>query len=102
MSKVTDKLRNCLERNKFLPIECGSIIEDIIYFINNQNHHTIIGLNRELEVLGWGIDVADDDLYSLAISLSENDSRGAPKPIRLKRDPGIQGTWASLLDNAAA
>jgi hypothetical protein len=102
MSKVTGKLRNCLERRKFLPIECGSIIKDIICFINNQNHHSITGLNQELEALGWGIDVADDDIYALAISLSANGSGRAPRLVSLKGDPVIQGIWPSVLDSVAA
>jgi len=45
MNKVIDKLSNCLERKRFLPIECEGMIEDIIDFINNEKCPSITALN---------------------------------------------------------
>jgi hypothetical protein len=38
MKEIIDKLTNCLERKRFLPIECEGMIDDILVFINNEKH----------------------------------------------------------------
>ncbi len=65
MNEAIEKLGNCLERKRFLPIECEGMIQDIIDFIRNRGHPSITALNQEMEVLGWGVGVKEEELYEL-------------------------------------
>ena len=103
MKEAIEKLSNCLEEKRFMPIECEDMIKDIIDFIHNEKYLSIIALNQELEALGWGIGVLDDNLYALTISLFRNGIRN--KGIRIiKRNTGnrMLDTSPSLLEKEVA
>ena len=103
MKDAIEKLSNCLEEKRFLPIECEGMIKDVIDFINSEKYLSMIALNQELEALGWGIGVLDDNLYALANSLLENDGRNKALNI-IRRNTGnkIQATSPPLLGKAVA
>jgi len=103
MKEAIEKLSNCLEEKRFMPIECEDMIKDIIDFVNNEKYLSIIALNQELEALGWGIGVLDDNLYALTISLFGNGIRNKwLSAIRLNANNRMQVTSAFLLDKEVA
>jgi len=100
MKEAIETLSNYLEEKRFLPIECEGMIKDIVDFINDEKYLSIITLNLELETLGWGIGVLDDNLYALTISLFGNGNLN--KMLRvMERNTGssLPVTSPSILEN---
>ena len=53
----------------FIPIEIPGLIQDVFNMLGKGRYCTIINVNRELEDLGWGIEIMDNVTYELVNSL---------------------------------
>lgn len=58
-----------LENRGFMSLEIPNLIRDIVSFLREEIPHSVSSLNRELEDLGWGINILDEYMYDLLISL---------------------------------
>jgi len=58
-----------LETKGFMPIEISGLVKDIFYILDKGIYCTITEVNQELEDLGWGIGIMDNDSYELMNSL---------------------------------
>ena len=104
MIKTINKLCNGLEHRRFLPMECEGMIDDILAFFSNEKYPSRTTLNQELEDLGWGIGVFDNDLYALTIPLHGNGRPNeALRIIRLNPGKKVEDTAIiiPLLEKAA-
>ena len=103
MKETIKNLCNYLEKREFQPIECEGMINDIIDLIHNEKHPSITDFNLELEILGWGIGVLDDELYAMTISLSGKDNINITSNI-ISLDSGkvMQKTSPSFYENEVA
>jgi hypothetical protein len=52
-----------------MPIEIQGLVEDVIKILSDGKHYTRNAVNREMEELGWGIQIMDKITYNLANSL---------------------------------
>ncbi len=55
----------------FLPIEISGLIKDVSCALDNHKYVTLTDINRELEELGWGIDIIDNVTYELISSIAQ-------------------------------
>jgi len=55
----------------YMAIEIPWLIKDAIHITAN-SEHTITDINRELEDLGWGIEIIDNATYKQIISFVDN------------------------------
>ena len=69
MKNILDDLFLRFQARGFIPIETPRLIQDISNILNKHRHFTISDMNKELEDLGWGIDVLDNVTYELIRSL---------------------------------
>jgi hypothetical protein len=53
----------------FMPIEISGLVKDIFYILDKGIYRTRTEVNEELEDLGWGIGIMDNDSYKLMNSL---------------------------------
>ena len=53
----------------FMPIEISGLVKDIFYILDKGIYRTKTEVNQELEDLGWGIGIMDNDSYGLMNSL---------------------------------
>ena len=53
----------------FIPIEISGLVKDIFYILDKGIYCTRTEVNEELEDLGWGIGIMDNDSYKLMNSL---------------------------------
>ena len=53
----------------FMPIEISGLVKDIFYILDKGIYRTRTEVNQELEDLGWGIGIMDNDSYGLMNSL---------------------------------
>jgi len=53
----------------FMPIEISGLVKDIFYILDKGIYCTRTEVNQELEDLGWGIGIMDNDSYELMNSL---------------------------------
>ena len=53
----------------FMPIEISGLVKDIFYILDKDLYRTRTEVNQELEDLGWGIGIMDNDSYKLMNSL---------------------------------
>ncbi len=53
----------------FMPIEISGLVKDIFYILDKGIYRTRAEVNQELEDLGWGIGIMDNDSYGLMNSL---------------------------------
>jgi hypothetical protein len=69
MENRLDDLFLILQTKGFIPIEIPGLMKDVFDVFNNPVYSTITDINRELEDLGWGIEIMDDATYELINSL---------------------------------
>jgi hypothetical protein len=69
MKNILDDLFLRFQAKGFIPIEIPRLIQDTSNILNNHIHFTLTDMNRELEDLGWGIEVMDNVTYELISSL---------------------------------
>ena len=55
----------------FMPIEIPELVKDVLDIIDHQELRTITAIDRELEELGWGLNIMDNKTYELITSLVE-------------------------------
>ncbi|MGA9177543.1 MAG: hypothetical protein WBZ05_09885 [Desulfobacterales bacterium] len=55
----------------FMPIEIPELVKDVLDIMNHRELCTITTFDRELEELGWGINIMDNTTYELITSLVE-------------------------------
>jgi hypothetical protein len=53
----------------FMPIEIPGLIQDVFNMLGKGRYCTITNVNKELEDLGWGIEIMDNVTYKLINSL---------------------------------
>ena len=53
----------------FIPFEISGLVKDIFYILDKGRYCTRPEVNQELEDLGWGIGIMDNDSYGLMNSL---------------------------------
>jgi hypothetical protein len=67
-----DRLNNLylrFQKKGFMPVEIPDLVKDILDIMCCQRHCTINIMDRELEELGWGINIMDNETYELSSSL---------------------------------
>lgn len=69
MEKKLNDLFLLFQKKKFMPIEISGLVKDVFNILDNGKLDTITDINRELEDLGWGIEIMDHITYELAKSL---------------------------------
>ena len=55
----------------FMPIELPELVKDIFEIMDQCKNCTITSIDRELEELGWGLNIMDNTTYELITSLKE-------------------------------
>jgi hypothetical protein len=65
MENILEALHLNLQSKGFTLNEIQGIIDDVLKFLDNGKHRTRSALNRELEDLGWGIEIIDPAVYKL-------------------------------------
>ena len=55
----------------FMPIELPELVKDIFEIMDQCKNCTITAIDRELEELGWGLNIMDNTTYELITSLKE-------------------------------
>jgi hypothetical protein len=69
MQNRLEKLYLRFRAKGFMPVEVHSLTKDVLIILGNGRHFTRDAINREMEDLGWGIEILDKDTYNLANSL---------------------------------
>ena len=69
MENTLDDLSLRSQKMGFMPIEIPGLMKDVF---NNPIYLTINDINQELEDLGWGIEIMDDNTYEFVNSLVQN------------------------------
>ena len=72
MKNRLDDLSLRFQTKGFMPIEITGLIKDVFNIIGNDRYYTMNVVNQELEDLGWGIGIMDNDTYEMIYSLVEN------------------------------
>jgi hypothetical protein len=62
------------ETKGFMPIEIPGLVKDAFNVIGDSEYSAITTINRELEDLGWGIDIMDSVTHEVITSLIEDNS----------------------------
>ena len=65
MKNILEDLHLMLQTKGFTSNEIRGIIDDVLKFLDHGKNRTRAALNRELEDLGWGIEVLDPATYKL-------------------------------------
>ncbi len=71
MENRLDDVSLRFQNKGFMPIERPELIKDILNIMGTQKPCTIATIDRELEDLGWGINVIDNDTFALMTSLAD-------------------------------
>ena len=74
MKNRLDDLSLRFQTKGFMPIEISGLIKDVFNIIGNGRYYTMSVVNQELEDLGWGIGIMDNDTYEMIYSLVKNTS----------------------------
>jgi hypothetical protein len=69
MENRLDDLCLRFQTKGFIPIEIPGLMKDVFDVVNNPVYSTLTDINRELEDLGWGIEIVDDATYELINAL---------------------------------
>ena len=73
-NKTKDRLSDLsmmFQTKGFMPIEIPELVKDVLDIIDHQELRTITAIDRELEELGWGLNIMDNPTYELITSLVE-------------------------------
>ena len=73
-NKTKDRLSDLsmmFQTKGFMPIEIPELVKDVLDIIYHQEFRTITAIDRELEELGWGLNIMDNTTYELITSLVE-------------------------------
>ena len=71
MENRLDDLFLRFQTKGFMPIEIPGLIKDVFNIIDNGEYCTITAVNKEMEYLGWGIEIMDNITYELVTSLNQ-------------------------------
>jgi hypothetical protein len=55
----------------FMPIEIPDLLKDVLDIMDHRELCAMTTIDRELEELGWGINIMDNSTYELILSLVE-------------------------------
>lgn len=69
MKHVLDDLFLRFQTKGFIPIEIPRLIQDASSILSHHGYFTVSDMNKELEDLGWGIEVMDNVTYELINAL---------------------------------
>ncbi|TFH40768.1 MAG: hypothetical protein E4G94_09025 [ANME-2 cluster archaeon] len=69
MENILDDLSLRFQTKGFMPIEIPGLIQDLFNMLGKGRYFTITYINKELEDLGWGIEIMDNVTYELINSL---------------------------------
>ena len=69
MKNILDDLFLRFQTKGFIPIEIPRLIQDASSILNNHRYFTITDINKELEELGWGIEIMDNITFELLNAL---------------------------------
>jgi hypothetical protein len=69
MENRLDDLFLRFQTKGFIPIEIPGLMKDVFDVFNNPIYLTVADINRELEDLGWGIEIMDDATFELMNTL---------------------------------
>jgi hypothetical protein len=72
MQNSLEELHLRLKAKGFTPVEIQGLTKDVLIVLSNGRHGTRDAVNREMEDLGWGIEILDKVTYNLANSLRLN------------------------------
>ena len=72
MENKLDNLFQKFSKKGFLPIEVPGLVKDAVRLFENDLNCSIATVDQELEELGWGIGVMDDEAYKLIAALVRN------------------------------
>ena len=71
MKNIFEDLSLRFQTKGFIPVEIPRLIQDASRILSHHEDFTLSDLNRELEDLGWGIEVMDNVTYELLNSLAK-------------------------------
>ncbi len=69
MENILDDLSLRFQTKGFMPIEIPGLIQDLFNMLGKGRYFTITYVNKELEDLGWGLEIMDNVTYELINSL---------------------------------
>ena len=69
MDALISTLRQEFDRKGLYSELLPGLLKDIEVFFGNHNHHSLHRLNLELEDLGWGIGVIDQQIYERILKI---------------------------------
>ncbi len=69
MENILDDLSLRFQTKGFMPIEIPGLIQDLFNMLGKGRYFTITYINKELEDLGWGLEIMDNVTYELINSL---------------------------------
>jgi hypothetical protein len=72
MENRLDDLFLRFQTKGFMSVEIPGLIKDVFNILGNGEYCTITAVNREMEDLGWGIEIVDNITYELANALVQN------------------------------
>jgi hypothetical protein len=71
MPNRLEELHLRLRAKGFMPVEIQGLTKDVSNILSNGRHCTRDAVNREMEDLGWGIEILDTVTYNLANSIKQ-------------------------------
>ena len=66
MGNRLEELHKRFKKKGFMPVEIQGLVKDFFVTICSGRYLTRTAVNREMEALGWGIEIIDTDTYNLA------------------------------------
>ena len=69
MGNRLDDLFLSFQTKGFMPIEIPGLIQDVFNMLGKGRYCTMTNVNKELEDLGWGLEIMDYVTYELIDSL---------------------------------
>jgi hypothetical protein len=70
--ELSNQIADKLSKKGFTHLEIPDLFNDLIYLIKENNGDSISDINRELENLGWGIQIMDASLLTDILTLIVN------------------------------
>lgn len=78
MENRLDDLFLSFQTKGFMPIEIPGLIQDVFNMLGKDRYCAITDVNKELESLGWGLEIMDNVTYELLNSLFNKKWQASP------------------------
>ena len=67
MQSILNDLSSQFQKKGFLPIEIPGLIKDVLALFDKGECCSVAEANRELEDLGWGLEIIDPVIYEIIV-----------------------------------